>query len=780
MTFASLEFDRVLELVASFARSERGRREVTAALPRFTPGEGPSAFRLTRDVHVFVAEHGSLPFTGLDAAELLVHDAPGPADAADLARLISLVRRIVEVRAALAGAGAGADLAAMAAALPGIEPLLAFCELRLGPSGEVLDSASPALAQARAARERHRAAIVAAVEQVRRAHTSALGPFTLRRDRYCVPVPAAERSTVPGLVLDVSSSGATVFLEPFAVVELNNALAEATALARAEEERVLAETAAAFHRHRPELLGAADTLARLDASQARVLFGQACGGALLEPGAGVAIRLVGARHPLLEPALAPLRAEVLGNAGNTRPVVPLDLMLTAEQRLVLLSGPNAGGKTVALKTVGLVTLMAQAGIPVLAEAGSSLPPFSRLWCHLGDEQNLFSDLSTFTGAMRATAELLAEADADSLVLYDELGSGTDPEEGAALAAALVEELARRRCWTVATAHLITVAAHLENVAGAVNAAMGYDEANGRPTYRLHLGVPGRSRGLAIASSCGVPPAVLARAREMVSRSFLAIDAYLEELAHETERLRVQTERLRAAERRAEDDRSRLEREVLRLDEERERVRARLDQERDALRRRAREQLAAALAELERARERGEFPGKKRVAALRHQALTLDPEAPALHSAAAPLAPGATVRVEGTTVRGRVQRVVGERVEVLVGDKRVWVEASGCEPVAPPAPSRGPEVELVAADAPAAELKLIGLTQEEARDELEAFLDRAMVSGTPRIRVVHGHGTGTLRRVVREVLARHPAVASFAHPPQYRGGTGVTEVELESK
>jgi len=228
LTFASLEFDRVLELVASFARSECGRREVTAALPRFTPGEGPSAFRLTRDVLVFVAEHGSLPFTGLDAAELLVHDAPGPADAADLARLISLVRRIVEVRAALVGAGVGADLAAIAAVLPRLEPLLAFCELRLGPSGEVLDSASPALAQARAARERHRAAIVAAVEQVRRAHASALSPFTLRRDRYCIPVPAAERSTVPGLVLDVSSSGATVFLEPFAVVELNNALAEAT------------------------------------------------------------------------------------------------------------------------------------------------------------------------------------------------------------------------------------------------------------------------------------------------------------------------------------------------------------------------------------------------------------------------------------------------------------------------------------------------------------------------------------------------------------------------
>ncbi|TAM57040.1 MAG: hypothetical protein EPN53_00030 [Acidobacteria bacterium] len=780
MTFASLEFDRVLELVASFARSERGRREVTAALPRFTPGEGPSAFRLTRDLYALVAEHGSLPFTGLDAADLLAHDTPGAADAADLSRLIALVRRVVEVRAALAAAGVGAELAVMAAELPQFDPLLAFCEQRLGPSGEVLDSASPALAQTRAARERHRGAIVAAVEQVRRAHTSALGPFTLRRDRYCVPVPAAERSTMPGLVLDVSSSGATVFLEPFAVVELNNALAEATALARAEEERVLAETAAAFHRHRDELLAAADTLARLDAAQARVLFGQACGATLLEPGAGAAIRLAGARHPLLEPALAPLRAEVLGNAGNVRPVVPLDLALAPGQRLVLLSGPNAGGKTVALKTVGLAALMAQAGIPVLADAGSALPRFSRLWCHLGDEQNLFSDLSTFTGAMHATAELLAAADADTLVLYDELGSGTDPEEGAALAAALVEDLARRGCWTVATAHLITVAAHVEEVAGAVNAAMGYDEASGRPTYRLHVGAPGRSRGLAIASSCGVPAAVLARARELVSRSFLAIDAYLAALAAEREHLQRQTESLRAAERRSAEERSRLEREVLRLDEERARVRARLDQERDALRRRAREQLAAALVELEQARERGEFPGKRRLAALRHRALALEPEHPAPTPPLVPLAPGATVRLVGTTTSGRVQRVVGERVEVLVKDKRLWIEAAGCEPVAPPASRPAAEVEVVAADDAATELKLIGMTQEEARDELEAFLDRAMVTGIARIRVVHGHGTGVLRRVVREVLARHPAVASFAHPPQYRGGTGVTEAELEGK
>ena len=777
MSFVSLEFDRVLELVATFARSERGQQAVTATLPRFTPGEGSLAFRLSSEMGVLLAGSGVLSFDGLDAASLLHKATLTPADAAGLARLVTLVRRIVEVRAALAAAGPGPELSRYTDALPQLDAFLSFCEIRLGPNGEVLDSASPALAQARASRDRHRAAIVAAMEQVRRAHANLSGPFTVRRERYCVPVPAGERQSVPGLVLDVSSSGATLFIEPFSVVEPNNALAEATALARSEEERVLAELAAAFHRHHEELLRAVSLLAELDAVQARVLFGQACGGTLIEPGAGSSPSLTGARHPLLDPALATLRQHALGEAGSTRPVVPLDLEFPAGARLVLLSGPNAGGKTVALKTVGLVALMAQAGIPVLAKEGSSLPAFSRLWCHLGDEQNLFSDLSTFTGAMRATAALLSEADADTLVLYDELGSGTDPEEGAALAAALLEELARRRCWTLATAHLVTVSAHLESVPGAINAAMGFDESSGRPTFKLHLGVPGRSRGLAVASSCGVPPGVLARAREMLSRAFLAIDSYLGALNEERERLQREREELAGLEREAREARERAEEERLRLAAEQEKVRQRLSEERETLRRRARERLAQALAELEQARERGEFPGKRRLAAVRSAALHLEEDEGTATVPAEPLAVGATVRVRGTGASGQVARVVGDRVELLVGDKRVWVENSGCEPLATPARRAG-QVEITAGEAPPAEIKLIGLTQEVAREQLERFLDRAALSGIGHVRVVHGHGTGTLRRMVREVLASHPAVAGFSHPPQFRGGTGVTEAELE--
>ncbi|NCO68982.1 MAG: hypothetical protein GW878_00450, partial [Acidobacteria bacterium] len=574
------------------------------------------------------------------------------------------------------------------------------------------------------------------------------------------------------------ASAATVFIEPFAVVDLNNALAEAIALARAEEERVLAEVAAAFARQRDALLEASAALARLDAAQARILFGQAAGATLLEPGAGSRLILHGARHPLLDAALAVLRASVLGESGNTKPVVPLDIEIGEQHRLILLSGPNAGGKTVALKTIGLAALMAASGIPVLAEAGSSLPPLARVWCHIGDEQSLLSDLSTFTGAMHATASLLADADADTLVLYDELGSGTDPEEGAALAAALLEELARRRCWTIATAHLITVAAHIERLPGAVNAAMGFEETSGRPTYRLQLGVPGRSRGLAIAATCGVAPGVVARARELVSASFLAIDTYLAGLQTEREGLIARQDSLDGEARALAEQRALAEHEQGLLEAERGRIRQSLDEERDRLRRRAREQLEAAVGELHAARERGEMPGNKRLVTIRHTALDLGESAGDVVSPGpTELVPGAQVHVTGG-LTGVVRRITGERVEVQVGDKRLWVERGTLQETAPGTRTAVVEARITVDEEPDAELKVLGMSAEEAREALERFVDHAMLSGISRLRVVHGHGTGVLRRTVREYFAHHPAVVRVGHPPQFRGGTGVTEVELQ--
>lgn len=768
----ALELDRVLRLVASFTRSRCGHAHVVATLPSFAAGEGERQHDMTLAVGRLIAEDGPMSFVGLDASGELARPDPS------LPALTALVRSIVEVRARLGrGLGIAAEIAAAFAALPMLDSFLAYLSQRLGEDGEILDSASPVLAQARAARERHRSAIVARLEQLRHA-AGASGPYTLRRDRYCLPVPTHDRARLPGLVLDVSASGATAFVEPLEVVELNNALTEAISRARAEEDRVRQEVLAAFSRRREELERAAALLTVLDATQAKVLFGQVAGGVLVRPGNGSRLVLRGARHPLLEPDLATLRSECLGEVGNTNAVVPLNFDPPPEVRVVLLSGPNAGGKTVALKTVGLAVLMAQAGIPVLAEEGSQIPSFSRLWCHIGDEQNLLSELSTFSAAMTATAHLLRVADEHTLVLYDELGSGTDPEEGSALAVALLEELLARRCFALATAHLTTVAAHLEELPGAANASMGFDEVGGTPTFRLAFGSPGRSHGLAIAQRSGVAASVLQRARELVSRSFLAIDSYLARLDEERRKLAdlrhalaSEQQELRIARRALEEERERWRR-------DRMEHRAKLEEEREKLRQRARAQLEVVLAELRQARERGELPGRRRLAALRSAALDLSEEAPSSEEAQ-PLVQGDQVRLAGTRSQGEVTQVVGERVQLNIAGKRLWVSREACEKL--PASRPGPQVQArLAESAPeaAGEIKLIGLTSEEAQDALERFLDQALLAGTKAVRIVHGHGSGVLRRLTRDVLGRYPGVVRFRHPPQAFGGTGVTEVELE--
>lgn len=773
-TLAALEWQQVLQLVASFARTDRGRELVLQAEPVFGLSSD-EAFRLASDVWGFVERQGTLPLGDSSGLELLA--APGAGwSPRELAELVALVRTVVTVRGAVLAASPGPALAKLAASLPDLGGFLAWCETRLESDGRVPDTASPALAQARRNREAVRQALHQELERLTRLTPFASGPYTVRRDRYCLPIPAGERGKVAGLVLDASGSGATLFVEPFSLVELNNALAQASALIREEEERILGELRAAFLRRRTELLAAGETLATLDAFQARVLFGKKAGARLQPPGTGSVFRVVAARHPLLDPHLAPLREAVFGEPGNREPVVPTTLEFPPDVRLVLISGPNAGGKTVALKTVGLVAVMAAAGIPVLAEEGTELPELSGVFCHIGDEQNVLAELSTFQAAMTATAALLARSDPSPLVLYDELGSGTDPEEGQALGAALLEELAARRWWTLATSHLLGLAVHVENLPGAANAAMGFDDGSGRPTYRLTLGTPGRSRGLALARACGLPEPLVRRAESLLSGAYVSLDRYLTRLQEETEKLRQAQDLLAAQERALRKTQEELAARLGELAQEKARLRANLEEEITRLRRQAQERWEQVVAELERAKNQGTFPGRRRLAALRSQALSLPVPEIAQEPAPEAWQPGDGVEIPGFSGPGRVLRVLGNRLEVALAGKKVWVEAAACRRTAAPAGEARLQVE---ASPSGQELVLLGLDREEARDRLEKFLDAALVAGTRQVRVVHGHGSGALRRMVWEVLRGHPAVVSFAHPPQYRGGTGVTEVELGS-
>lgn len=780
----SLEFDTVLNLVAAHARSRVGRSRVTASPHYLAPDTAARRARLTEQVAHLTATDGAFPLAELDAGgEWLDPDAAPPREVGDLLALATLARVLGELHRRLAAAPAELDaVRELAADVPDTAGLASWVFARLGSDGQVLDDATPELRRLRRQTVTLRLELSAELESIRRRHPEAAtdAPPTLRRDRYCIPVRAGARGQLEGLVLASSGSGATVFVEPFAAVERNNALADTVAREAEEVARILSEIASALGGARNDLRRGRDAAAELDAAQARAAFGRTVGGRLVVP-EGEDLVLRAARHPLLDERLAAVREQQLG-AGPPRSagrrVVPLDLELPRGIRILVISGPNAGGKTVALKTVGLMVLMASHGIPLPAAAGTAIPALRELWAHVGDEQDVASDLSTFSAAMSATSSLLSRADSATLALYDELGAGTDPLEGSALGCALLEELGRRRTLTVATTHLAAIAMTADADGTMENAAMEYDEAAGRPTFTLRVGRPGRSRALEIADRMGVSGAVLDRARTLLGDHQLELDRWLE-------RLEAQEAELERARSRAEAERLALERgrreadaERGRLETERASLPQRLAEERERLRRRAKTQLDEALARLDRAVAEARQLGRRQRQKLRDAALDLEPpEAPGTPAPGAVVEPGARVRLTTLGAAGELVEVRGSRALVAVTGKRLWVGTDELRPTGEPAAAPPPPVRVEAEDPGAGELLLLGLDAEAARELLETFLDRSLAAGRRAVRIVHGHGTGTLRRMVAEVCRTHPAVRSFAHPPQSRGGTGATEVDL---
>ncbi len=776
-----------MKLVAAHARTRMGRF-LLGNSGRF-PGVAEALRRAVFNSALLelIAVDGPLPLDGVDeAAAWLEPEAPTPTEPKEFLALLSLAKRVAAVRRRLGDvADELAVLRGVAEELPDTTALVAVVSPLLGRDGRIPDDASPELARLRRATGRRRQDLLQVLAGVRRAHGDAVAdaPPTVRRDRYCLPVRSGGRSEVPGLLLDTSSTGATVFIEPFEAVELNNALAETAAKERHEVQRILRVIGDAFAGAAGELAAAVATLGRLDAAQAAVLFGKAAGGRIVFPEGEADLRLEGARHPLLDGRLRDLRIEVLGDPERSRtqrPVVPLDFALPAGVRTLVISGPNAGGKTVVLKTLGLMVLMCYHGIPLPVDAGTTIPEIDDLWCHVGDEQDVTADLSTFSGAMAATARLLGDAAERTLVLYDELGAGTDPLEGAALGCALLEALTARGSLTVATTHLASIAMVASSADGFENAAMEYDEANERPTYHLAVGRPGRSRALEIASRMGISGGVLARAKELLGGEHLELDRWLRRL--ETLEQELIEERTDLAVREVEIERLRLDAgaELARLEKERAQVPVELSAERERLRLRAKQQLDRATAKLEKATKELKPLGRRSIQKLRDEALDLGaqprPEAPP-----EPDGPqiGARVRLVGLGGEGEIQAVRGSRVSVVIGNKRVWVPTSDVEVLrqSTKAPSKRIVHVEVSEEAPQ-ELMLIGLDSERAREDLERALDQAFSAGKRAIRIVHGHGTGTLRRMVADVCREHPAVKSFKHPPGNRGGTGATEVELE--
>jgi DNA mismatch repair protein MutS2 len=660
----------------------------------------------------------------------------------------------------------------------------------LDQRGEVVDSASPALGVVRRdikiSHDRlqqrlqefltSQAGKVAAQESI----------VTLRDGRYVVPIKADFRGEVRGIVHDVSSSGATLFVEPLAVVDLANQWRELQIEEQREVERILRRLSATVGEHAEQIAANVECLAELDLVLASAKLAEELTPAAkavlpsadadespeawLTDSPGV-LALVEARHPLLaEP-------------------VPISLRIGGDEWVLLVTGPNTGGKTVALKTVGLLCLMAQSGLPVPAEPGSSLPVFEEVLADIGDEQSIEQSLSTFSGHLRNVIALLQRAGPKALVLLDELAAGTDPSEGAALARALLQDLLGRGALTVATTHHgeLKLFAHAEP--GVVNAAVEFDSATLAPTYRIVMGVPGRSNALAIAARLGLPESILRAAQASLTPEEAALDSLLAELHTEREAAASERRAGEQARRRAEQARGQIEQRLAGIDEERAR---RLDEAALALE----EEVEAARAALSRAQR----------AAQRQQA-TPAPEELTEAKAAVDEAAGTARRLRR---RSRRRRREGLRPEQIVPGSEVWVQGVPMAAEALSSPDARGEVDVSfgglrarvgvgqivrvekAAAAPAAQraismpsapswapeqIEVRGQTLDEAIPAIEKFLDDGFRAGVPRLRVVHGKGTGKMRNAVRQLLAKHPLVKGFDYAEPKDGGEGVTVVEM---
>jgi DNA mismatch repair protein MutS2 len=570
---------------------------------------------------------------------------------------------------------------------------------------------------------------------------------------------------VKGIVHDQSASGATVFIEPLEVLEANNRVREAELAEQQEVQRILDGLSRTVEKTGEDLQAVLEALAALDVIFAKAQLADALGSERPSLNSDGRLDLIGARHPLL--------------IERGTPVVPIDVRLGTDFRVLVITGPNTGGKTVTLKTIGLLTLMAAAGLQLPAERGSAAPIVRRLFADIGDEQSIAQSLSTFSSHLRNVVATLAEAEAGDLALLDEVGAGTDPDEGAALAMAVLETLLARGVLVAASTHYPELKAFALNTPGVTNASVEFDNETLRPTYRVHVGLPGASNAFAIASRLGLDAGVLAKAETHLSELHRSLERTLRVAERQRTELAASLEEARVAAVDAGNVMSQAESEADNIREQAREALRRAKTEADELILRARRALRQAETARDEASKRN----------LVDDARTALDAAEASRDAATPPAPpavlhdiaiGSPVLVTGVSEPGTLLGIDDKGIaEVASGALRLRVPREQLRPaprVGAPIRSTRTVVQGAAGNVPL-QLDLRGARAEEALAELDRYLNNAAVAGYDRVRVIHGKGTGALRNAVRETLATHPLVREQAPAPQSEGGDGATIVTL---
>jgi DNA mismatch repair protein MutS2 len=806
-----LEFDRLRELVRGRTTSAPGKRAIEALEFRTERRELEREFAAVAEAMGYLRSGEELGFGAFADPEVWLKrlEMPGAVlAAADLLDAASLIEAATALRDVFRETSAKFPLLTeKARSLADLRFLATAIRRAILPNGDISDDASPALRRMREGISRTRNGLQQALERILRARGGQSGEdyITQRNDRYVIPVRASERRSLDGVVHAASATGQTVFVEPMETIEVNNRLVQLKEEEASEIARILEELTGRLVAEHGPISHAVATIGELDGIFARARFAREYDACVPEFCDEVAVALNAVRHPVLESTLRP----------QGRAVVPLSLELGKEETVLVISGPNTGGKTVALKTVGLAVLAAQSGIPVAAQS-ARLGIFECVLADIGDEQSIAADLSTFSAHMLNIKSILGTLTRDSLVLLDEMGTGTAPEEGAALAVALLDEFRARGCLVLATTHHDRLKAYASTTPGVLNAAVEFDEERLAPTYRLRVGVPGGSSGITIAQKLGLPETVVERAKELITpeaREAAGLIAYLHksrdtleqmqrEVAEQTRQLEEERRELReqwVARQRARIAELEQRFNAAVADHERQVARA-IEAVKDReLRAQIEKQSRRKLTEA-----RGEARSEADAAVVAHLSESQADLGTAAEAVRAPspeeLVPGVRVRVRGLPSPVTLRRRDGGSAEIEAGPLRMKVRlaeitavvredagkrssGAGTGTKMPAAARGGISVHTAPttreSDEAGDEINVIGCTVEEASRRVDKFIDDAALAGKPQVRVIHGHGTGALRRGLAEFLAAHPLVESVHAEAQERGGTAVTVVELRA-
>ncbi len=808
-------------MLRGYAQSLLGQARVDALAPTADRAWIEHQQQLTAEVRRFLRAGGRFDFSGLLDPTPLVDKSriEGAAlEATELRDILLVVDRADEWRAvaaeppsAMRGPLPGEDappagdspwpaVRELSSQISDFTELLRFFRNKILPDGTLDDRASPELAHIRREIEKQKRAIQESLRGYLRrlAEGGAVQEelITIRGERFVIPVKIEQKRRVQGVVHGASSSGQTVFVEPLETIEQNNELVRLMEEELAEIHRILAEMTRRIAEHAWPIRAATDALAELELQFAKARFAEeydCCVARVSDPSGHssetcATLVLRHARHPLLERNLRAKR----------QTVVPITLELDAAHRQLVITGPNTGGKTVSLKTIGLLALMAQSGIPVPADK-ADLPAFDAVLADIGDYQSIEQNLSTFSAHVTNIDFISRTATADSLVLLDELGSATDPEEGAALAVAISEHFRRVGCLSVISTHHTSLKIYGANTAGVLNAAVGFDERTLQPTYDLKIGVPGASAGINIAQRLGLNPVIIESARARLGAQTQDVSRFLDRLHSELRDAENERARLRAREQEVERERQRLNQEG--AQEQRRKVRemeGKLDSVLRDFEYHAREAVQAI--QDRTAQQKLSKEAERRIARLRREFREQFDQTVVAHSTGADredrhaqphvvqhVLEGDTVKLKSLGRTGVVRRRVGDdQFEIAVGpmtmkiprDDIAEVVSRAADNPVKAARARGVSVKLQDEDAGTpSEINVIGRTVDDATREVEKFVDRAFLAGLARVRIVHGSGMGILRKALREYLKSHPNVANISEPPQQEGGAGATVVEL---